>query len=185
MKKSENIYILCLLFWVIAQYLEKSKIIQGEPRFISLVAVYSIGIILALVSIFIVIKAFITKKYQKKILVAVILFTIAPLLGFISHSIDYYKDLFSGKAVFQSDVYFTEEFHFIDKGKTVTIDYEGKSYTLLLTDEMYYELTENNPLDKSRTVKYLLAEIYPNKYPARITFHKNTGIVCDVQIITD
>lgn len=175
-------YILFLICILGSWYFENTHILYGDLRFITLIILYSLGLIFGILSPMIFIVSCIAEKSSNRIWISVL--TLIPILWLANHSTVYYKDLFSEKAVFQSDVLWTDNFELAGEGKTVTIEYEDTEYVLQLTD-FYYDLIENNPPDKSRTVyfKYILLDIYPHKYPVKIEFYKNTGIICDVQIL--
>lgn len=175
-------YILLVICISGSLFFENTYILYGNLRFILLTVLYSLGLLFGILSLVFSVISCIAEKSVNNIWIPIL--TLTPILWLANHSTVYYKDLFSEKAEFQSDVLWTDDFEFTNEGKTVTIEYEYKWYKLQLTD-LYYDLIQNDPLDKSRTVyfAYHLLDIYPHKYPVKIVFYRNTGIICDVQIL--
>lgn len=175
-------YILLLICVLGSLYFESSYVLYGNIRFITLTVLYSLGLLFGILSPVLFLIRCIAEKSANRIWVSV--FTLVPILLLAYHSAAYYKDLFNGKAEFQSDIFYIENFEMSSTEKYVTLEYEDKWYNLRLSDEIY-DLLETIPPDKSRTeyFEYLLLDIYPHKCPVKIVFYQNTGIICDVQIL--
>lgn len=170
-------------FVLVSVWFEYTNMLYGDLRFKVLTALYSLGLLLGVISFILFIIVFKVEERGSRFRLA--LLSLLPMFWLLYHSIPYYKDLFTEKAVFQSEVFFVEDMSFMNKGKIVSIEYEDELYELEITDEIYDYFLGNDPFDDSNFVYFKPhgVETLPHKYPAKIVFYKNTGIVCDAEIL--
>lgn len=177
----KTIFFLSALFTCLTYWIEKSHFINGSFRFITLTLLYSICIILCIVSPLLFIIYFVSNNRKSDLIVTVV--TIFPIYWVFTHCGIYYKDLIKGTEQVQSDTFLTDDF---SSGKQIQIEYDGKSYTFRLTDKQYDELKDDTP-DKSRPAVEFdsILKIYHSNYPVKITYYENTGIITDLEIVKD
>ena len=174
-------YILLIICISSAYYFESTYILNGDIRFITIMLFYSLGILLGILSPLLFVINCISENRKSYIWLSV--FTLIPIYWLVTHSGIYYKDVFGKKIEFHSDVFLIDNFEGLNK-KTLTIECNNKVYDFRLTDAQYDEL-KNDPVDKSRpAVDFELAKIYHAKYPIKISFYENTGIISNLQILT-
>lgn len=134
---------------------------------------------------------FLFRKYKIKygIPYSIMIMILLPFL--IYGSLNYYKDLYNGKIVFETEIYRTpvESYyeHYPDRPKEIELSSYPGYCKLTISDEMYIDLITNNPLDKTRQVynANFAETVYPHIHCIIIKFYENTKIVDSVQIIYD
>ena len=181
---------LFLVCWFIIQTFRIYSF-YGEGYFSAVTIVYSLGIVLGIAALIMYLLLFRKYKIQYGILYLFIIIVLLPFL--IYGSINYYKDLFNGKVVFETEIYRTpvESYYeaFLDMPKEIELsDYmHAGCLNLKLSDEMYYDLIRNNPYDTTRKVHnaHFDETTYPHIHHIIIKFYENTEIVDSIQIVYD
>lgn len=161
---------------------------NGEWYFTAATIVYSLGIILGIA--FVIMYPLIFRKYKIKNGIAVLLIVIVLLFLLVCGSLNYYKDLYNGKIEYETEIYklpvesWYEEYPDIPK----EIELSNSFYPdLIINDETYTDLINNNPYDQTRYVYNAIFDetTYPHLHHIVISFYENTGIVDSVQIVYD
>lgn len=162
----------------------------GNWYFNSVVILYSLGIILGVACLILSIIEFRSDSIISftQIWLFIICLFLVPMLIF--ESVNYYKDLYNGITEFETEIYEipVENYYaeYPDEPKSIGLFCNGY-YRLDISDYIYFDLVNNNPLDKTRTVYYsaLGWETYPHLHYIRVKFHKYTKIVDEIQILYD
>ena len=104
-------------------------------------------------------------------------------------SVDYIKDFFIGKQTVHTEIYDVAipdyYLKYPDEPKEICFFDENLFCTLVITEEMYNYLIENNPIDSSRTVlnEPIAETTHPHLHTIEIEYFPNTEIIGEISII--
>lgn len=179
-------FVLCLLCSIVQFF--SGTMFHGATQFVMSTVLYSIEIIITAVYIILYFSLF--KKFKLNLSFTVFLvMLILQMPSLIYGSLDYYKDLFEGKTVVETELYgiSVESYHKADSEEPIYIYTDDKYYNLIIDNNTYFDLVRNNPLDKSRLayVKCMGWETYPHEHYIRAEFYKHTEIISDIEILYD
>ena len=181
--------------FLIVQIIQAFRInnFSGELYFTVSTVVYSIGIILG--AAYLIMYLFLFRKYEIKYGILYLILVVVMMPFLIYGSLNYYKDLYKGKIEFKTEIYdlYVESFYeqYPDVPKEIWLSsyrLPSPDYcALIISDEVYNDLTTNNPLDETRLVHNaaLDQKVYPHLHHIIIKFYENTKIVDSVRIIYD
>ena len=153
--------------------------------------VYTIGIILGIAFLIMYFLLFRKVKIRYGILYLPLVVIMLPFL--IYGSLDYYKDIYKGKVVFETNIYDLYVESYYEEHPEIPKEILLSSYifdgiglnNLAISDEMYFDLIQNNPNDLTQKVfNPVFAEnVYPHIHNIKIVFYENTRIVESIEII--
>ena len=179
-------FVLCLLCGIVQFF--NGTMFHGATHFVTSTVLYSI--VVALTAVYIILYFLLFRKFKLSLSFTVFLvMLILQMPSMIYSSLDYYKDLFEGKTVVETELYgiSSESYHNVNLEEPIYIYTDDKYYNLIIDEDTYFDLVRNNPLDKSRLayVKCMGWKTYPHEHYIRAEFYEHTEIIDNIEILYD
>ena len=161
----------------------------GDAR--ELNALKTSKIINCLLTVIAVLFLLLFKKYRLNIHCMFSLITVVMMLPFLVFtSMNCFRDAVQGCTELQTEIYKIPVggWHIEPTGKPVEIEPSCPGYGFLhlpVSEEIYNDLIQNNPYDKTRTVydETFGETVHPHLHPVIIRFYEHTRIVDSIQIV--
>ena len=166
----------------------KNGVFFGKRYFDISVVIYASGILLGVLYLLLFLLLF--RKYQLKTHCVFSLITVVMMLPFLVFtSVKYFQDVWQGCTELKTEIYKIPVggWRIEPSGKPVEIQPSCPGYGFLhlpVSEEIYNDLTQNNPQDRTRTVfdEAFGEYVYPHLHPIIIRFYAHTGVVESIQI---